>query len=192
MSWISDAYDAVSGFFSGGGGEAVKGATEQAPGWFARNSDWLKPVGAGVADLIGGQISSSGKEGTLDAYKNALLDDYNRQTALAQQYAQWQQGQAGASRAAAASADAARRAGAKQQLRSEKRAFNQANSYLEPYRQAGLEVLPAMTGAYKSGVNNLNLLQGYVNTPDAMARLNASKPAFDIQVPLPEQLKPRA
>ena len=192
MSWISDAYDAVSGFFSGGGGEVVKKGAEEAPGWFSRNSDWLKPLGAGAADLIGSRITGSANDQTLDAYKNALLDDYNRQTALAQQYAQWQQGQAGASRAAAASADAARRAGAKQQLRSEKRAFNQANSYLEPYRQAGLEVLPAMTGAYKSGVNNLNLLQGYVNAPEAMARLNGSKPAFEVQVPLPEQLKPRA
>jgi hypothetical protein len=147
--------------------------------WLGKNAGWLEPV----VNLGTGLFSAYNKNRTQGNYYDSLRTREDRNFADTKAhndaYRQWLEqkyaadSSAAASRAAAAAAtDANRRAAAKKAQKFAKKQVKREKEYFEPYRQAGLELLPLMTKTYAQGMNNSNLLSAYLNSPGQLVKLN--------------------
>lgn len=152
-------------------------------------TEYEKPIKAGLQVFDYFNKSSSGND-LIDAYTRAAQLDYDQQRqkyeatkAYNQQYADWY-AQESASRAAAARANAAarQRAKAEAQAYMNKELDKIAANY-KPYQDAALQLLPQMQGAYQSGLQNLNLLGGYLTSPTMNSRIQDSGRQVNISLP---------
>jgi len=155
-------------------------------------SEYEKPIQFGL-QLFDNYNKQSSSNDLIDAYSKAAQLDYDQQRQryeatkqYNQEYGAWAQ-QESASRAAAARANAAARqqAKAKAQAYMNKELDKIAANY-KPYQDAALQLLPQMQGAYNSGLQNLNLLSGYLAQPNMMAR--AQNAAAPVNLMLPKNM----
>lgn len=173
-------------------------------GFFSKNKTWLDPLVSTGMDLYGASQKDSAIQGYNDAMRQGIEQDYNSQKAnydaynkyLNEQYYPWQQAsQAAAGAAAAARAKNARMeednrlAASKKAAKIEHRGYKNALALLQPYINAGQQVLPQMTNSYLSGLNGMNMLGAYLQSPQFVNRLNQSVPAAQTGVPLPDYIK---
>jgi hypothetical protein len=177
MSWLSEAWDGVSGF--------VK-----------ENKDWLKPaIGAGV-----GVFNQSVQDDTRGQYIDYLKQKEQENWAAGKaaydaQLAAAQSGGGGSSRsggggdggAAARAPEANRQAAAKKADKQEQKTYAEALKLYAPFVQTTQELLPAMANTYKGSLSLMDLLNGQVRQPAAMAKLSTDLPAFKVKVPLSEK-----
>lgn len=126
-------------------------------------------------------------------YNNYLsqVDAYNTQGANAAAASAANSARAAAnSRASSAAAAAternARKAAGKASKASQK-GYKEALAMLAPYVQAGEKILPAKQATYLEALNRMGAMGNYLNSPDQMAKANASIPAFAVNIPLPER-----
>lgn len=165
-------------------------------GFIDDNASWLKPIVNVGGSIYGQSQAQKGAQGMLDAQSQGEQQRYD--DALAEQQAynkyvddlnmhDWQEQQSRA--AASAQQDSLNRRYAKKANRKQRQYFEEAKGYYEPYRQTGLRLLPQMEGAYSQGLNNLGLLGKYTMNAKNMAALDGSKPAYEIQLPLPEHMR---
>lgn len=130
----------------------------------------------------------------MDAMKDAATreweagrDLYDRTQAYNEQYGQWAASEAASRNAAARANAAARQAAALKAAKEMDRTYSDIMADYEPYRATAKRLLPRMEGAYEQGLGNLNMLAGYLQTPDAMSRIaNAQAP---VQIELPKQMQ---
>lgn len=59
----------------------------------------------------------------------------------------------------------------------------------EPYRQTAEMLLPQKTQTYQNSLALQNAMGNYVSSPDQMAKLNASVPAYNVNIPLPDSVR---
>ena len=174
MSWLSNIADSVGGFFTD-------------------NSSWLKPVvGAGM-NLLGASQQRDATQQYLNQLKQSEQQNYNDQKAQYDAYTAYLAANAGGGAgggggAASAQNEANRRASLKKALDYEKKNFKTTQGFLMPYYEAGKNVLPARTQTYAAGLTWLQNLFNYMNAPDMLSQLNASKPAFQVNIPTPNIL----
>ena len=156
--------------------------------------DWtsiLKPV----LEFGGGLYDSYTKDSARGDYGDLLqrIENENWQQGKNEYdaYVQWA-GQADAARAAnAAAKGAASRANANGRKAEDQRRiqagnkagkvytknYDKAMGLLAPFQQAGTEVLPMATNAYKQGINGLGMLQALLSDPSRMKRMDPAGPA---------------
>lgn len=161
-------------------------------------TDWIKPalqIGGGFFGAWNEQQNQQrASQQMLDAYQHAAQQNYQNQLA----YMNWQTGEAEKQRQAAASARASNRAAAMQNAANQQKAlkrqmgveqgfFDQASSYLQPYAQLGSQLLPQVGQTYGQGLTGTNLLAAYYNSPQAVAQMQQSVPAYSINIPRPKE-----
>lgn len=156
------------------------------------NASWLKPVlGAGL-DLYGNSQQRNAAQREVQAMRNAETQNYNDQKATYDAYVNYlgqsqaaSAANAAARQAAAAANEKARREALTKVMANEKSNFKTTQGFLMPYYQAGKDMLPLRTQTYSAGLQGLNNLFGYLTSPDQMQKWNASKPAFQVNIPTP-------
>lgn len=150
-------------------------------GDFLTNNEKLIKGGLGVYNYLSGSNSRSDYQ---DAMNRAAYNDWERgrqeyeaTKKYNEEYAAYVAANA-ASRAAAARANAAnRQKAAKKAAAYMDEQLGQIAQNYKPFNTAALELLPQMQQAYGSGLNQLGLLQSYLNTPGMQARVaNAGAP----------------
>lgn len=172
-------------------------------GWFddvtsfiGKNKDWLKPV---VQTGLGA-LKQSNTDKTQQAYLDYLkqAENQNYQDTLNQINYYNASGQADAQAAAAAAAsraaaarvtEAARQAAAKKANKTTQNTYKQLLALYAPYRQTADALLPQMTNTYQNSLGLQNALANFVNTPAQTAKLNASVPSWQVNVPLPDSVR---
>lgn len=182
MSWLSDL------------GENILGVTTDYN--LDDQASWLKPVLNVGGSIYSQYQKNKGAQGALDAQRQSEQQNYD--DALAEQQAynnyvdevnmyDWQNAQSRA--AAAAQQDALRRRYAKKAAKKQREYYNEAKGIYLPYQQTGARLLPQMEGTYSGGLNNLNSLSKLTMSPESLAKLNSSKAAFEVGVPLPDYMR---
>jgi hypothetical protein len=160
------------------------------------NASWIKPILNVGGSIYQQSQAQQGAQGSLDAQMQGEQQRYDNALAEQQAYNQyvdainmhdWQNQNSRA--AAQAQQDELSRRYAKKANRKQREHFGEAKGYLEPYRQTGLRLLPQMEGTYTQGLNNLGLLGKYAMNAKNMAALDGSKPAYEVQLPLPEYMR---
>lgn len=96
---------------------------------------------------------------------------------------------ANAAAAAAAATEKNRQKAARKALKFEKKNYGERIGMFEPYRQAGLQLLPQMQKTYEGGMNNVNMLNAYLNTPGQLQKLNQAVLPQQTGIQLPSYLR---
>lgn len=183
MTWFSDIAEGVGSFWSD-------------------NKDWIQPVvKAGV-----GALKQSNTDNSQSQYMQYLqerekanyqksVDEINAYNQMLMSGALGGSGGGGGGGNSAASAAAARQTEANR-----RKAAKKANKYLQanykdllamyqPYRQTADQLLPQMTKTYEDSLGLQKSMLGFVQSPQEVAKLNGSIPAWNVQVPLPDYVK---
>lgn len=156
---------------------------------------------AGIGSSLAGYYDQKNKRDSLvNAYRDREQRNYDDAKA---EYDYWQntylpeykayQASQDAAAASAASAAAAteenRRRAAKKGMRTEKKYFDQALGNIQPYIDVGHQLLPQVARTYGNSLEGMNMMAGYMNTPQFVARMNQSVPAYKTNIPLPSYIK---
>lgn len=166
MSWLSEAWDGVSGF--------VKD-----------NKDWLQPA----AKVVTGALSQKNIDNTQDTYAQYLREkemrNYQDYITQAQTYnAGLGQGGGGGGSNNAAQMGASKKANRKMQ-----QTYRKLLAMYKPYKDAADTLLPGMMQSYQGGLNLMGSMSDIVKDPAQMAKLNGSIPAYQVNVPLPDSVR---
>lgn len=177
MSWLSDAWDSVSGFVSDNK-DVVGGLLDTGISAFGQynkdqsQSDYLNYL----------------RERENQNYQNSLdsINYYNAQGAAA---AGDKNAMAAAMAAAMKAQEAARMAAAKKANRRLQKTYKEILKMYKPFRDTAMELLPLKTNAYKDSLGLQGNLLSFVNSPEQTAKLNASVPSWQVNVPLPDYVR---
>lgn len=155
--------------------------------WIGDNSGWIKPiVGAGV---------NSYKQSNADDAQSQYLDylrqreQKNYEDSVAQINAYNQQGAAMGAGSSGGGNDAARMAAASRGNHAMQKTYKQLLKMYAPYRQTADRLLPQMTQTYENSLGLQNSLAQFLNSPAQVAKLSASIPAYNVQVPVPDSVR---
>lgn len=180
MGWLTDIGDFVSG-----------------------NKGWLEPVLGGALDLYKESQRSSSNNQVADLMRQQEQRNYDESAAnrqsydnYLQNYNSWRAGEQASRRAAQAAYAAAARQELANKMQAMKKAqkrtkagYDEAKGYLNPYREAGLSLLPGRTQAGQNAINQANLLMAYMQSPEVMAKLSTKDSMVKQNIPLPSYLK---
>ena len=181
MGWFDSVTDAVSGAW-----DFVK--------------DNAKPIASVAVGALGNLNKQNQESAYLDYLKEKEQQNYNDSVAAINAYnAQLAQsgGHAGGGPAGPSAADVA---AARQSEANRLKAAKRANKYsknmykdllkmYEPYRKTADMLLPQMTQTYQNSLGMQNAMANYVASPAQVAKLDASVPAFNVNVPLPDSVR---
>lgn len=115
-----------------------------------------------------------------DAYSNYM----NMANGIAQGNAAAANARAGAIAGAFNAAEQRRIGASKKGKKDLKRTHKRAISYLTPYRVAGESMIAPTLNMFNQGVEGLNLMNAYMQTPEQMAKMNQSGPILDMSAGL--------
>lgn len=168
------------------------GIFDDVTGWLGNNSDWLKPTLSLGSNLYKNRESSRNQNDYINILKaqedKRFADDQAYNEAAAAYNAQ-ASAAANANSAAAARASAANQAaaqGAQNKAASQMNKVYKKNKKLyEPFKDTALQLLPQMTKAYEDSLSGYNMLNAYLNKPEELVKLNASKPQWATGAPTP-------
>lgn len=166
--------------------------------WLSTNKDWLKPV---VSTGLGA-YQAANENGTRSDYADMLRaaeqrnyddskDAYDSYNSWAQQNAAASAGAANARAAAARATEAARQGALKKAMKTEKKYYDTAQGYLAPWRESAARLLPQAEATYSGSLSGMNNLMQMLQSPEAMAKMNASVPAYSVNLGLPDYLRGR-
>jgi len=174
MSILSDIYDGAKGFYN-------------------EYKDVIKPiVGAGLgalnqsnADNTQSQYLAYLKQKELENYQNSLasINAYNSQLSSGGGRGN------GAAIAAANATERNRQAALKKANKVTQNTYKEVLKMYAPYRQTADALLPQMTKTYEDSLGLQKSLLNFVNSPDQIAKLTASGPAWNVNVPLPDTVR---
>lgn len=187
-----------------GWGDILSGVSE----FWGNNKDWIQPlVKVGVGALKQSNTDNSQAEylDYLKAQETAnyqkKVDEINAYNAqlLATAAAGGGGGSGGGGGAGAANAAAAA-AAARQTEKNRQKAAKKANNFLQqnykellamysPYKDTAAQLLPQMTQTYERSMGLQNSLASYLSNPAQMQKLDASIPAYQVKVPVPDSVR---
>lgn len=168
--------------------------------YYSNNKDWINPlvkVGVGALQQSNKDNSQSQyldylKEREKQNYQQSVdqINAYNAQLAAAGAGGGGGGGDGGAAAAAAARAtEANRRKAAKKANKSSQKTYKEMLAIYAPYRQTADVLLPQMTQTYQNSLGMQKSLADYLKSPAQMAKLDASIPAYNINIPLPDEVR---
>lgn len=153
--------------------------------WISSNKDWLAPVakiGVGAYQTMNQNNANSDYASLIN---NATQEDYNQQKANYDAAVQAQQ----SNMAAAAANNAAKLAAQRKALEAETAKYNEAMGYLKPFRESAKRILPKQEKTYTDTLGGLSNLMALYQSPEMMAKLNQSVPAYSVKMQLPDYLR---
>ena len=164
--------------------------------WIGDNKSWLQPV----ANAGFSAYQQSQKDDTQSQYMDYLRSQedrnyanskaaYDAQVAYMGQAAAAARANAAARASAAAATERNRQIAAGKANKNTQETYKKVAAMYQPYADTALKLLPEMTGTYESGLNTINALNAYLNSPKQQAKLSASIPASDVLVNLPDYLR---
>ena len=174
MSILSDLWDGAKTFYTD-------------------NKDVIKPiVGAGL-----GALNQSNADNTQSQYlqylKQKELENYQNSvagiTAYNSQLGGGSGGGNGAGAAAASATERNRQAALKKANKKQQSMYKEILKMYAPYRQTADTLLPQMSQTYQNSLGLQNSLLSFVNSPAQVAKLNAAGPAWNVNVPLPDEVR---
>jgi hypothetical protein len=168
-------------------------------------TDWGQVID-GILDVGSSYIKDNSRNDYADLLASQEQQNYNESKQGYDAYNDWltnvynpgQAANSAASARAAASAhataqanEAARAAGAAKAGKLLKKRFRKSMKMLQPSIKMANELIPVMGDTYKKSMDGLNLLRGYLETPQMMNRISqAGTPALGIDVgQLPEHMR---
>lgn len=189
MSWLSDAWDTVSGWFDGGGSSGSSSGSDGT--WLDRNWDTISKVANTGSKLYGAIDANSARQGSRNDI-NALLEKLAREDdAYQQQMYQYQQQQAAARQAAQRQNDMFKRKSANKAYKAQKQVMNQLIQQYQPYTQAMQTLTPKMAQNYGQFLDSTALLNQYL-TPRTMNVLgNSPTPSWSQNIPTASYQTPK-
>jgi len=95
----------------------------------------------------------------------------------------------GAAVAAANATEKNRQKALKKANKVEQNTYKELLKMYAPYRQTADQLLPQMSQTYQNSLGLQNSLASYVNSPAQVAKLDAAGPAWNINVPLPDEVR---
>lgn len=165
---------------------------------FFKDNSWLGDVIGGIGDLYGSYNRDSARSRAMDAARNAEQYNYDNYLAEDQYYRQYATDDYNARVAAAAASAAAAATNAANKMKAQKRGFGafkkqnkKQQALWQPYAQSGARILPQMEQLYGNAARGMNLLSGYMNTPEFYQQMNQQTPASQVEIPLPDYLRNR-
>lgn len=201
MSFLSDIAGIGAKAIGGGGGSSGGGGIlDTVSSFIGNNQGWLKPV----LSTVTGAIRQTNTDNSQQDYLNYLRqrEDQNYQNSLAQINAynaalsagggggsSGGGGGNGAAVAAAKATEANRMKAAKKANQYTKTMYSKLLDMYAPYKQTADALLPQMTKTYQDSLGLQSALNQYVQRPDQVAKLNASVPAYAINIPLPDSVR---
>lgn len=160
MSWLSDIVEPVGKFISD-------------------NSNWLKPVAS--AGLGYYAIKQQGKfaNKAIDLEKAAA--DQRYQNALAR---------SGGGGGGGGGINKKKLIQAyKEAMKKEQEGYQAALARYKPFTDASLQILPQQVKTFEDANKNISMLNAYLMTPQRLAQMDQSVPAYTIDIPLPDYIK---
>lgn len=175
--------------------------------WWDTAYDWLGNNWQGVASAGLGAYNVYNKTKAENAYNDYLKQAEQVNADQTNAYNNWQaqQGQAeygtqSANAAMMAANQAAQVAAMQQNEANRLKASKRANKYsktlykkllkmYEPYKKTADMLLPQMTQTYQNSLGLQNAMGQYVQSPQQLAKLDASVPAYNINIPLPDSVR---
>lgn len=165
--------------------------------WLSKN-DWLGDVLGGVGELFGTYNKDSARDRVSDAARDAETQNYQDYLAQDQYYRQYAMDDYNAQLAAQAASSAASRTNSARKLAAQKAGFDawkkqnkKQRKLWRPYAQTGRRIIPQMEQLYGNAARGMNLLSGYMNTPEFYQQMNQGTPASQVEIPLPDYLRNR-
>lgn len=175
--------------------------------WWDTAYDWLGNNWQSVASAGAGAYGIYEKTKAQNAYNDYLKQNEQTNADQTNAYNAWQaqQGQAeygtqSANAAMMAQNQAAQVEAMRQNEINRMKASKRANKYsktmykkllkmYEPYKQTADMLLPQMTETYQNSLGLQNAMGQYVQSPTQLAKLEASVPAYNINIPLPDSVR---
>ena len=175
--------------------DTLSGWASDAGDFISDNSSWLKPV----ASLASGARKQSNVDNSQSQYQDYLRQreqkNYEDSVAAINAYNQALGqgpggGDGGAARAAAArQTEANRMQASKKANKFTKNMYKDLLKIYAPYRETADRLLPQMTQTYEGSLGMQNNMMKYLQDPEQMKKLNASGPAWNVNVPLPDSVR---
>jgi hypothetical protein len=166
--------------------------------WIGNNKDWLAPVIKTGLGYLGQRNNNNTQSQYLDYLREREMANYQNSVDEINYYNAQGAANAGAYNSAASAAAAAQAATEANRIA----ASGAANSALQknykqilkmyaPYKKVADTLLPQMSQTYQNSLGLQNALSSYVNSPAQVAKLDASGPAWNVNVPLPDSVRLR-
>lgn len=172
-------------------------------GWLDSAWDFVKDNAQPIASVATGAYNLYNKSNAqneyldylkeAEAYNASQTNAYNDQLAQAGHV---QQANLNALAANQAEQVAAMRANEANRLKASKRAnkysktmYKKLLQMYEPYKKTADMLLPQMTQTYQNSLGMQNAMGQYVSSPQQVAKLDASVPAYQVNVPLPDSVR---
>lgn len=179
MTWVGDAWDAVSGWF-GNSGSSSGSSTGS---WIDRNWDTItKGLDAG-RKIYNTWDANNSRQNSRNDILSLLQQNEAADNAYQQQLWEYQNANRGAAAAAARANDAARRKASAKAFKQQSKMLKQLIAQYQPYADAAKELTPKMSQNYSQFLDTTGLLNQYL-TPKVMETLgSAPKPSWEQGVP---------
>lgn len=180
MTWLSDAWDAVSGWF--GGGDSSSSGSGFDDTWVGRNWDSIgKGVEAGrklynLFDVNDSRQDVRSQMG--DLYTKLAQED----EAYRQQMAAYNQQRSAGAAAARRKNEAAQRKAQAKALQIQKKYLEQMAASYQPYADAAKSLTPKMADNYKQFLDTTALLNQYLTPTVSKTLTSAPTPAATPQL----------
>lgn len=185
--------------------DSFDGFVDKATSFVDKNKNWLEPVVNLGTSLFNQSSENSATSQYLDYLRQKEQQNYNDSVATYNAQMDYQKQLAaahGANSAAARAASAARANAARQTEANRQRAAKKANKfeqnmykellgYYQPFKDTAIDLLPRMQATYIDALNSMGNLNKFVSSPNQVAKLNSSIPAYAVDIPLPEELRRR-
>ena len=156
------------------------------------NSSWLKPLAQVGMTAYNTHEKNQQAQGYINFLRDQENQNYQNYTNNRDAYLQWYQqnhaGGGGRGRGGGSN-NAAALAAQKKAMEREQQGFADARKTLQPWYDVGVRLLPNQAETYGNSLNALNMLYAYQTTPQMVSQMNQSRPAWQVDVPLPEHLK---
>jgi hypothetical protein len=178
------------GFWDSLGLPEVGGIVNTVGNFISDNKGWMAPVASGI-------IGYQQKKATDDArnqytqYVGDMIDQRN--SAMNDYYAQLAAQRSGGSGGGNGAANRAAQLGAmKKATNYQKKALQKIMKDFQPYADAGKEILPLRTEAYKRAMASLASLSDKFGSPQAIASFGPVKDATQMTISLPDYMMKKA
>lgn len=161
-------------------------------GFVKDNKDWLTPVvKTGLGALQQNNVDNTQSQ-YLDYLRQREQQNFANSQAEINAYnaalAASGSGGGGGNGAARAN-EASRMAASKKANKAQQNMYKELLAMYAPYRQTADTLLPQMSQTYQNSLGMQNAMAQYLNSPAQVAKLNASVPSWQINVPLPDSVR---
>ena len=155
--------------------------------FIGENKGWLEPVVSTGVELAKYGNNQSSRSQYLDYLRKKEQENYARALADTQNL----NSQAEGSRAAAMATESNRVAAAAKANEFLQNSYKDLLKMYGPSIKTANNLMPKMSQAYQQGLGLQRALASYVSSPEQMAKLSGSVPAYAISIPLPDSVRLR-